>query len=267
MDTVNKEIKVAKSSASSPLQPSHAELVTRDSGQTATHAVIFTPELLCNIISQLPLADIVTTTGVCHFWRNAIATGPQVQRALFLKPEKVQRVLVYIDEFEQISVQHKAGDAIPKEFCHTIGDMHPFLQKICGVVNGDYREVEDESSVLDFGHPNGLWRDMFISQPPCKVIKFLVKAEWEDAVVETEYRYTKKNGVSLGQLQNSILVALRKGTESRTSHDGVRKQFFLKVETQNYCEENSAFASGTTQLPARNGVALFPETMVRTHTV
>jgi hypothetical protein len=52
--------------------------------------------------------------------------------------------------------------------------------------------------------------------------------------------------------------------ELKTSRNGLRKRFSLKIEIQNYCEENSASVSGTMQLSAYDGVARFPETMVWT---
>jgi hypothetical protein len=38
----------------------------------AAHAVLFTNELLCDIMARLPLQDVVATTGVCRFWRDAL---------------------------------------------------------------------------------------------------------------------------------------------------------------------------------------------------
>lgn len=266
MDSVNINTKVAEGSAPIPLLATYLEPVTRKPGQTATHAVLFTPELLCNIISQLPIADIITTTGVCHFWRDAVAADPQVQKALFLKPAEVRWVLVHktlpVSNIEQLFFQHNPGNAIPEELCYTIGHMNPFLYKICGVVNGHYSEFEDDLSALDFGHHNGSWRDMFISQPPCKIIKFFLEARCEGALHEIEFRYTNQTGVRLGGLQNGISFALRKAMKSGTSHNGVRKPFLLKIKIQNYCEENFASLSGTMQLPAHDGLAVFPETMV-----
>jgi len=217
MDTLNRKTEGAEGSAPRSLQPSHAMPVTRESGQTAAHAVLFTPELLCNIISQLPLADIVTTTGVCHFWRSAVAVDPTLQEALFFSPEEVRRVLVHKTmpgvDFEQVFSQHNPGDAIPDEFCYTIGDMHPFLHKICGLANGIFSKFENEESAPDFGHSDGSWRDMFISKPPCKIIEFTLTACRTGASHDVIFRYTKNNGVRLGGLQNSILFVLRKGEE------------------------------------------------------
>jgi hypothetical protein len=208
MDTLNSKTEVAEGSAPCSLQSSHPEPVARHSDQTAMHVVLITPNLLSNIISQMPLADIVTTTGVSQFWRNAIAADPQVQKALFLKSAEGRRVLVHNTLLDSNSEkrfsQYSPGDAIPKEFCSTIGHMHPFLHKICGMVNGGYNKVEDEDFALDFGHSKGCWRDMFISQPPCESIKFLLIAEWGLAVQEIKLRYTDKK---VSALENSRIAS------------------------------------------------------------
>lgn len=94
--------------------------------------MLFTPELLCNIISQLPLADITTTTGVCHFWRNAVAVDQHIQRALFLEPEEVRRGLLFLSNdswWDEFLSEVKSGDAIEDivelNACHIIGRVHP----------------------------------------------------------------------------------------------------------------------------------------------
>jgi hypothetical protein len=94
MDPTTSETRVTEGCASLFPPSSNQEPITRKPGQSAAHAVLSTPELLCNVIVQLPLEDIVTTTGVCHFWRIAAAAEPDIQKALFLTPEKVSRKLV-----------------------------------------------------------------------------------------------------------------------------------------------------------------------------
>lgn len=213
MDT---EDQIAKGRAPNVLLPSGVKPSTRKPGQTAAHAVIFTPELLCNIIASLPLEDIVASTGVCHFWRNAAAADPAVQKALFLDPEQVSRTLLLETEldraFEHWSLEHKPGAAIPQEWCYTIGKLHPFLHRICGVANtrefiDPQREMVNKEFTPDFDHREGTWQHMFVSQPPCRHIDIQIEQRWGMGEVNF-YGIHNRDGVSLGYLYNAILYCL-----------------------------------------------------------
>jgi hypothetical protein len=59
----------------------------------AAHAVLFTNELLCDIIARLPLGDIVSATVICKFWHAAFEGDQHIQEALFLKPAEIRDVL------------------------------------------------------------------------------------------------------------------------------------------------------------------------------
>jgi hypothetical protein len=67
---------------------------TRNTGQTARRSVCSTSKLVSNIILRLSFTEIITTTAVCHLWRNMVAANPNLQKVLFLGPEKIRRVLV-----------------------------------------------------------------------------------------------------------------------------------------------------------------------------
>ncbi|KAK3630919.1 hypothetical protein LTR56_017192 [Elasticomyces elasticus] len=44
------------------------------------------PELLENMLLQLPIRDLLFAQKVCTEWKDVIDTSPSIQRALFLKP-------------------------------------------------------------------------------------------------------------------------------------------------------------------------------------
>ena len=75
----------------------------------AAHAVLNTNELLCEIISHLPLESIVATTGVCKTWRAALKASAAIQQALFLAPTNISRITTTKADFP------KRVEAIPGE--------------------------------------------------------------------------------------------------------------------------------------------------------
>jgi hypothetical protein len=94
MDIPINETNAVESGAPGSLLPLlYSGVITRKADQTAANAVLSTAEMLSNIIYRLPFTDIVASTGVCHFWRNAVAADELIQKALFLSPEDVCRVL------------------------------------------------------------------------------------------------------------------------------------------------------------------------------
>src|SRR4051812_23246071 len=58
----------------------------------AANAVFGTNELLCGIIVQLPLKDIVAATGVCQTWRKALKDNVAIQQPLFIAPGEVSDI-------------------------------------------------------------------------------------------------------------------------------------------------------------------------------
>lgn len=62
LNNLNINTAVATGSVPCSLQLVHAGLDAQTPGQTAADAVLFNPELLCNIVSQLPLEAIVITS-------------------------------------------------------------------------------------------------------------------------------------------------------------------------------------------------------------
>ena len=141
------------------------------SHHAAANAVLNNNELLCEIIAHLPLEDIVVATGVCQAWRKALKANVAIQKALFLAPAEIQTLrTIYMDCLDMNCKDIPRG-------CYTIvGEPHPLVAKICcqtislsNFEDNDRRDVGIEEKT-SFRHSDGGWRDMFITQPPCKVI-------------------------------------------------------------------------------------------------
>lgn len=126
----------------------------------AAHAVLFTNELLCDIVARLPFRDIVSVTAVCKTWRGALKEDPHVQEALFLKPMEVREVLCdnhLLNDLER---------PISLDDCTVICKLHPFADKILGKVLVGKGSRFPSQPFPNIEHPDGTWREMFITQPP-----------------------------------------------------------------------------------------------------
>jgi hypothetical protein len=260
MDTLNSKTEGAEGSAPRSLQPPDAEPVTQKSGQTATHAVLFTPELLCNIINKLPLKEIITTTGVCHFWRNAVAADQHIQRALFLAPEEVRRGLFFLINdswWDEFLSEVKSGDAIKDvtkmNACSIIGQVHPYLARICNTWF-DMRGSTDSASTIgpapNFNHPDGSWRRMFITQPPCKFVGAMADAADRTDMERFNIRYRDDDGVRLGGLYDAIVSAW--------STD-LFKRFRIVAWIPRYSKQGTEIEESTLEIDIKDGTGYWPE--------
>jgi hypothetical protein len=274
MNTLNSKTEVTEEGGDSTLglpPRTDSEPVTREPGQTATHAVLFTPELLCNVISQLPLADILITTGVCHFWRNAVAADPPLQEALFLSPGEI-RMAVIVKQLADVETQNilslwEPGRILPWQMCYVLGNFHPFFRKICGVSPMTYLTLKAERGsstcrVPTFEFPHGNWRRMFISQPPCKSI-FMGIMSLEGMCGVT---YDDADGIRLGGLYDKMVSKFSSdesiesmrlpGTDSQPSND---PKFHIMTIIEGFCERGVGTTTEIMEVPVQGGFARWPK--------
>ena len=162
----------------------------------AAHAVLFTNELLCDIVAELPVQDIVVATGICRFWRSALSGSERIQTAMFLKPVEPQEAMVHD------YLAHCLTRPIPLDRCFIIGEVHPSLARICGSISlGEDDLFKQESKPFpEFTHAGGTWRDMFITQPPCK----RVCATIEGLKGGPYCHLDNSAGITLGELYDHI---------------------------------------------------------------
>lgn len=131
----------------------------------ATHAVLFTNELLCDIVGRLPLKDIVSGTGLCKFWREALQSNQHIQEVLFLKPVEIREVVCEIHRL------HDLEHSIAMDDCMVLCKTHPYIHDIiCDEVQVPRRIEHGRGKFMKFQHPSGTWREMFLTQPPCKKV-------------------------------------------------------------------------------------------------
>ncbi|GAB7323513.1 hypothetical protein MBLNU13_g07029t2 [Cladosporium sp. NU13] len=169
----------------------------------AAHAVLSINELLCNIIAHLPLEDIAAATGICRSWHKVIAADTTLQQAMFLKPVELSHVLVgsrkilALGESETISIDK----------CNVVGRLNPFAKKVVGV-----GPLKEPPALFGGLHLNGIWRDMFITQPPC--IRVHMEIYQLRLEVDEGFDLEWGDGVKLGNLYDYIYYNLFEGTLS-----------------------------------------------------
>lgn len=191
-----------------PSPPSHSH--------QAAHAVLFTNELLCNIVARLPLPDVLAASRICRFWRGALKDDPNVKEALFLKPVQVSEVLIsdFILEWNDSTLDD----------CSVIGKLNPLVEGIVGRV---WAEVQHrhERHFMKLKYPDGLWREMFITQPPCKKVVVTIQEQgtWKEVIVQLE----RDTGIQLGELHDFI--------HSKISYDMPKSEAFVTVP--NYVDQ------------------------------
>lgn len=208
---------------------------------SATHRVLSTTELLCNIAAHLPLKDMLTAAAVCRDWRGALAADPTIQQALFLKPRKICEVIANNHHILNLERQ------IPIQECTIIGELNPWVSGICGPINLRYSTYPSVN--LHFLHRGGLWREMFVSQPPCKAIavsihSFALRGHTQDVELQQEA------GIRMGELFDFVHEQMRYYPECRGSVSHVKK-----FSTEEYARD-APYA--TTRCEVRNGEVCRP---------
>lgn len=137
----------------------------------AAHAVLDKNELLCKIIGHLLPEDIFVTTGVCKTWHYALKASVAIQQALFLAPTSVRQITTITKD-----IPERIED-IPREPCVVyaiVGEINPFVARIFDPLLStadSISQLQTMSPRRNFEHPAGLWREMFITQPPISLVR------------------------------------------------------------------------------------------------
>lgn len=179
--------------------PSNSSVV-RDTDHLAAHAILFTNELLCDIVVRLPLHDIVAATGVCRQWKQALAADHSIQRALFLRPERISEVLA-TERWVNI-----LKNPIPLARCKMIGTLHPILDRICGYAlpSGELKQKR-AFCLQPFDHPEGTWRNMYATQPPAHTVSLAMRTRVrKDFGMPVREILEDSDGVKIGQVYDLI---------------------------------------------------------------
>ena len=161
----------------------------------AAHAVFFTNELLCNIVGRLPFKDIVSATGLCKFWRKALQSTQHIQETLFLEPVEIREVVCEIHRL------HDLEHSIEIDDCMVLCKTHPYIHDIiCDEVQVPRRIEHRRGKLMKFQHPSGTWREMFLTQPPCKKATVHIGSTHASNLIKC----ANSTGVKLGELHDRI---------------------------------------------------------------
>jgi len=153
----------------------------------AAHAVLFTNELLCDIIARLRIQDVVSATGTCKFWREALKNNRRIQEALFLKPKEVSQVICENELINDLEHSIEISD------CLVIGTFHPCFRSFFWDISQTRNGLRSSGVLSQLIRPG---REVFISQPPCKIVT--VKANPKHPCERA--KIVRATGVTFGDL-------------------------------------------------------------------
>lgn len=146
----------------------------QDPSRSARVRAVSVLELATNILIHLDFLTLLRARLVCRAWKSVIDRNPSLQENLFLSPAprdsnssinwKNTSALTNPWKFRSVTVQRYTET-------YTIAILHPWLEK---------DHVREKRGVLCFTMPcwqralelksEGLWRGMYITQPPCRSI-------------------------------------------------------------------------------------------------
>ena len=164
----------------------------------AAHRVFSTTELLCSIAAHLPPKDVLTTGTVCRDWRAALAADPTIQEALFLKPREIREVFAH--DLDILDLQ----SPVFIQECTIIGDVNPWISEILGPVYGLFSVYPFINA--EFQSRGGLWREMFVTQPPCKAVNVSTLSSF---LLDQHIVFEREAGIKMGELYDFIEEEIR----------------------------------------------------------
>lgn len=121
------------------------------------HEVLQTPELLENILLQLPIKDLLLRVPlVCKEWQASIAASPRLQQALFFKPLN-GKPLRFIKRKTDAAWAESEDDP----HAYTVF-LNPFYFSLEYALNGG---MQSRRQFDAFSHAKASWRRMLATQP------------------------------------------------------------------------------------------------------
>lgn len=221
----------------------------------AAHRVLSTTELLCSIAAHLPPKDILTTGTVCRDWRAALAADPTIQEALFLKPREIREVFAHdldiLDPQSPVFIQE----------CTIIGDVNPWISEILGPVYGLFSVHPFINA--EFQSRGGLWREMFVTQPPCKAVNVSTLSSF---LLDQHTVFEREAGIKVGELYDFIEEEIRDCPDRRETLN--IRDFFLRPSVVSRLtplpDAWSVMAKSVAQRSSRNDVLMQAPNTLRT---
>ena len=209
--------------------------------------VLLTVELAEQILSYLPFQDLVHAELVCRMWRDIIQWSSHTRQGLFLEPTSHHLSIAYRSESKlRKPWQYRSLNIMRYIETYTIALLHPYLVPLPKM---ERRGLTAFTLDVDKGlslRPDGRWRDMFISQPPCRNARIDYEMEPDDpsnaGIIMARIgkdRVTNMSGVRLGLLVDKLRDILAKDD---IGNDGPSPRFHrLVCYIDGFISEQAAF--------------------------
>lgn len=174
------------------------------------------PELLENIICQLPEQSILTSaTRVCKFWKILIDESPTIQRKLYftasaavVKPYQYWPNSVHtVPQYESVRL-NPLIHASPWSYgiSETPYNQGYALDRIAGDRSMSFPLDICETDKPAMSQTCASWRRMYLTQPPCSQLYILLDYRKEE---RTSLVYKDECGITLGRLDDFVVRAAR----------------------------------------------------------
>lgn len=117
------------------------------------------PELLEEILIELPFLDLVTATRVNHTWRNLIYSSVRLQRTLFSRPTRAPATEDNVDKHGTVGRRMRQKDCLYNKTKKWTATLCPFLL----TPGFDHRSAH----LTERAARAASWPYMHLTNPPC----------------------------------------------------------------------------------------------------
>lgn len=172
---------------------------------TSVLKVLLTVELAEHILSYLPFQDLVQAELVCRAWRDIIQWSSHTRQGLFLEPTTHHLSVAYRSESKlRKPWQYRSLNIMRYIETYTIAVLHPYLE---------FDSIRERRGLTAFTfnwekalslRPEGRWKTMFITQPPCRNVKVEYQVGVPNALFTGRTRISESKGVQLGLMVDTI---------------------------------------------------------------
>ena len=163
--------------------------------------VLLTVELAEHILSYLPFPDLINAELTCRTWRDIISWSPLLQQGLFMEPTAHHLSMAYQSNVK-LRIPRQWHNFSVKRYTetYTIAVLHPYLTNDPSREGrGRIRFSFDWQRALTL-RPEGRWRQMVVTQPPCRNVKIEFQVRVANTLFTGRDRVSDPEGVRLGLL-------------------------------------------------------------------
>lgn len=214
--------------SSSTAKPFPASPFPSTSVTTMANQVFDVAELLEMVLSGLDMTDLAVSQSVCHQWRSAILSSPDLQRKLYLRPIVTIPQLDVIEGLVFLTAQDVITDLAEPGYYRsrvkrdsaskpeTIGEINymkvnPVIDNLTKCGAHDELLAFEGRTLLHMKGLKDCRQRMFLTQPPCVAVGISGRT----MRCSTSYYFsnsilTNAEGITLGQLISHTLCHQRK---------------------------------------------------------